>query len=519
MKSKRNCEQCKTPYQPTRSDQKFCDATCRWNFWRKKEDGKNKEESKQDKTLAGISKPEQKEEPEEKNLLASLRNVPVSGKPQTETKQEQTEVTTQIKTEPEKTVESKPAEQKLSIETKEYREAKEKRDKIAEYHQKALQLLETCNKRVEETQQALAQIPKVLTKNNFRKWGVDAEDLFGDEIEELAFERDLKQNKLQENLRTTVEARTKINAEISKAAAALKEAEQRLKSIKQYEEPKPKLSEILYGIISKKQPEEKKVVKKSEPIPETKTDLNLNEKETANALHVDNTFAEEPDISNPKIASSVQIRNMSFGSFPFKGNWRDFLGEPQLKFHLGIHGKPGWGKSTLCVQFADYLAKNFGEVMYISGEEGFSKTVRDKLVNNGINNPHLYFANIRSYEEIKTEIGNAYHFIFIDSLDVLKINVEMLRDLKAWYPQSSFITVSQSTKDGKMRGTNDLMHENDITVAVNKPGIATTTKNRFGKIGLEFNIFDTMEATQQKTEKKTTVPKPIKFNERPDKLL
>ncbi len=154
-----------------------------------------------------------------------------------------------------------------------------------------------------------------------------------------------------------------------------------------------------------------------------------------------------------------------------------------------MHGKPGEGKSTFCIQFADYLAKNFGQVVYISGEEGFSKTLRDKVVNNKIDNPHLFFADISSFEQIKTEIeNNKFHFIFIDSLDTLRIDVLKLRELRELYPQSAFVTISQSTKDGKMRGSQEIIHDTDVAIKVEN-GIAVTTKNRFSPRGAEFSIF------------------------------
>ncbi len=176
----------------------------------------------------------------------------------------------------------------------------------------------------------------------------------------------------------------------------------------------------------------------------------------------------------------------------------EFFGLPAVVFNLAVHGKPGEGKSTFCIQFADYLAKNFGQVVYISGEEGFSKTLRDKVVNNKINNPSLFFADINSYEEIKNEIGNnKFHFIFIDSLDTLRIDATRLRELREYYSQSAFVTISQSTKDGKMRGSQEITHDTDIAVKV-EDGIATTTKNRFHPRGTEFRVFPTIEKASSK---------------------
>jgi hypothetical protein len=70
MKSKIECPECKTKYEPSRSDQKFCNATCRWNAWRKKEAGKKV--VKEIKPIAGIDALL----PEKSDLFSSLRGIP-----------------------------------------------------------------------------------------------------------------------------------------------------------------------------------------------------------------------------------------------------------------------------------------------------------------------------------------------------------------------------------------------------------------------------------------------------------
>ena len=56
------------------------------------------------------------------------------------------------------------------------------------------------------------------------------------------------------------------------------------------------------------------------------------------------------------------------------------------------------------------------------------------------------------------------------------------------HSNSAFVTIAQSTKDGKMRGSQELNHDSDITVQVDK-GTAVSIKNRFKESGKEFGIF------------------------------
>jgi hypothetical protein len=196
-----------------------------------------------------------------------------------------------------------------------------------------------------------------------------------------------------------------------------------------------------------------------------------------------------PQNSSSKIISSKDLKDKTFACLNFSGKWFEFIGKPAVVFHAAVHGKPGEGKSNFCFQFAFYLAENFGRVVYISAEEGFSKTLHDKLVANNAESVSLSFADLRSFEEIKQEVKrNDFHFIFIDSLDTLKIDAGKLKELREHYPNSAFITISQSTKDGKMRGSQEIIHDSDIAIRVEN-GFAITQKNRFKEKGKSYQVF------------------------------
>ncbi|MCX6257852.1 MAG: hypothetical protein NTW49_08165 [Bacteroidia bacterium] len=191
-----------------------------------------------------------------------------------------------------------------------------------------------------------------------------------------------------------------------------------------------------------------------------------------------------------KIISSTQLSQFDYQALNFEGKWRDFFGLPSVDFYCVIHGKAGEGKSTFAIQFANYLAENFGVVLYVSGEEGFSKTMKNKFINNQAESRNLYIADLRTYEELINEVKpNTYNFIFIDSLDNMRIGASEVKDLRELYKNSAIITISQSTKDGKMRGSYEIVHDSDIAVEVTN-GKAVTVKNRFLAKDKVFNIFE-----------------------------
>ena len=180
-----------------------------------------------------------------------------------------------------------------------------------------------------------------------------------------------------------------------------------------------------------------------------------------------------------KIISSQDLQKLDYKALFFKDRWADFFGRPSLNFHCVIHGMSGEGKSTFAIQFANYLAENFGKVVYISGEEGFSKTFKDKFTNNNAVSENLFVADLRKLDDVLQEVPNdEFNFIFVDSLDNMRIDADGMKNLRKYYKDSALITISQSTKDGKMRGSYEIVHDSDIAVKVEN-GIGTTTKNRF----------------------------------------
>jgi predicted ATP-dependent serine protease len=115
--------------------------------------------------------------------------------------------------------------------------------------------------------------------------------------------------------------------------------------------------------------------------------------------------------------------------------------------------------------------------------------MKDKLVNNNAASENLFIADLRDYAQIINEVKpNTYNFIFIDSLDNMRISADDMKELRKLYNHSAIISISQSTKDGKMRGSYEIVHDADIAISVQN-GIATTTKNRFLEKGRIYEIF------------------------------
>ena len=80
------------------------------------------------------------------------------------------------------------------------------------------------------------------------------------------------------------------------------------------------------------------------------------------------------------------------------------------------------GKSYLCIDFAGYLARNHGKVLYVAKEEGLDYTLQQKLNDKDVGHPNLYVSSVLP------ESLSAYNFIFIDSVNKLGLSPEDLID-------------------------------------------------------------------------------------------
>lgn len=183
----------------------------------------------------------------------------------------------------------------------------------------------------------------------------------------------------------------------------------------------------------------------------------------------------------PAIMNSMDFANMQFETIGLKGKWYDLIGDPSSNFSAMVFGKPKMGKSYLCIDFAGYLARNHGKVLYVAKEEGLDMTLQKKLNDKDVAHPNLYVASVLP------ENLSPYDFIFLDSVNRLGLSPEDLNQLKASNPSKSFIFIFQTTKMGAFRGANSFQHDVDVVIEVPERGKAVQM-GRFNQGG-EINVF------------------------------
>ncbi|MDI1355766.1 MAG: hypothetical protein PSX36_12665 [bacterium] len=182
------------------------------------------------------------------------------------------------------------------------------------------------------------------------------------------------------------------------------------------------------------------------------------------------------------LMSSIDFASLQFNSLGFKDKWFDLIGDPSPGFTAMVFGRPKMGKSYLCVDFAGYLARNHGTVLYVANEEKLDATLQMKLNDKDVKHENLFVSDYLPEDLSK------YQFIILDSVNKLELSPKDLEKLKRNNPGKSFIFVFQTTKDGKFRGANSYQHDVDVVIEVPEKGKAT----QFGRFnaGGEMNIFD-----------------------------
>jgi len=193
------------------------------------------------------------------------------------------------------------------------------------------------------------------------------------------------------------------------------------------------------------------------------------------------TVPELAPVSDGKIMSSVDFAKEQFSTIGFKDKWLKFIGDPAPGFTAMVFGRPKMGKSYLCVDFAGYLARNHGKVLYVAGEEKLDATLQKKLSDKDVANANLFVS------DFLPEDLSVYDFIILDSVNRMSLSPEDLQELKAKNPGKSFIFIFQTTKEGKFRGGNEFQHDVDVVIEVPEQGKAI----QFGRFnqGGEIDIF------------------------------
>ncbi len=188
----------------------------------------------------------------------------------------------------------------------------------------------------------------------------------------------------------------------------------------------------------------------------------------------------EEESENPEIISSTDLVGMEFKTIGLQGKYRELIGDPSIGFSAMVYGLPKSGKSTLCIDFAKYLAEHHGKVLYVAIEEKVGYLLKEKVVRLKASHPNLDVSGT-----IPKNLSD-YDFVFIDSVSRANLTMDDLRRLRQDNPKTAFIFIYHTTKEGNFRGKQENAHEVDVIIEV-ADGKAKGN-GRFG-IGESIDVF------------------------------
>lgn len=204
--------------------------------------------------------------------------------------------------------------------------------------------------------------------------------------------------------------------------------------------------------------------------------LNINKAQLNGLMGIlgDDLFGQKKSLNGSEdeegalIVSSGELLKMDFQTIGLKGKYLELIGDPSIGFTAMVYGLPKSGKSTMCLDFANHLASNHGKVLYCAVEEGFGYTLKEKIERLGAQHANLFIT-----DRVPENLSD-YQFVFIDSVSKAGMDVEDIDRLRKLHPETSFIFIYHTTKEGKFKGVNSHAHEVDVIIQVDK-GQATST--------------------------------------------
>lgn len=177
----------------------------------------------------------------------------------------------------------------------------------------------------------------------------------------------------------------------------------------------------------------------------------------------------------PGVISSNQLKKMEFETIPFKGEWKNLIGDPSKPFHIMIYGKAGMGKSTQSVLFARYIADDHKfNVLYLAKEEGIGHTIKKKFKRLNAFRDNIYLIENKLPNDL-----SYFDLLIIDSINELKMSPDELSEIQKNNPRLSTWQIFQVKKDGDFRGASEFRHLCQAEF-ICEEGYCHAEKNRFG---------------------------------------
>ncbi|MEZ3524778.1 AAA family ATPase [Bacteroidales bacterium] len=151
--------------------------------------------------------------------------------------------------------------------------------------------------------------------------------------------------------------------------------------------------------------------------------------------------------------SPKEVLAKKYKTLPWGPKWNIPFGEVPVNETWFISGASASGKSSFVMQLAKELC-NYGTVLYLSYEEGVSRSFQERLRRERMNEVQGRFRTVvgDSYADLVERLRRpkSAKFVIIDSFQDSKLTFEEVEELIARFHRKSFIFISQEYKGQPM---------------------------------------------------------------------
>jgi predicted ATP-dependent serine protease len=188
-----------------------------------------------------------------------------------------------------------------------------------------------------------------------------------------------------------------------------------------------------------------------------------------------------------RVISSTDLNSKKFNLAEFTGQWKSFIGQPEIKGSWLIHGDSGHGKTVFTVKLAKYLGQ-FGRVHLNSLEEGESESMRVAWNREEIDSKkdQVYLLDREPLEMVYARLRqkrNAPTFVIFDSVQFMRgFTLDQYQHLLNEFRNKLFVFTSHA--DGKKpKGSlaGDILYNSFVKIRVE--GYRAFSKSRYGGTG------------------------------------
>ena len=168
--------------------------------------------------------------------------------------------------------------------------------------------------------------------------------------------------------------------------------------------------------------------------------------------------------------SPKEIAKKTYKTLPWGGWWEESFGLPEEDATWFISGASASGKSSFVMQLA-YELTHYGQVLYLSCEEGVNQSFRDRMLRFELDKRQGWFRVVTSAtpEQVAERLRKRHSakFIIVDSFQDAGWEWLETKALLEAFPKKCFIFISQEVKSQPLgKAAVRLRYRADVKVRV-----------------------------------------------------